>query len=78
MKIVTNGRAKITVNGKEIGTIEGFAKVFIDPEPIKAVELKYEPYPYHTCLDCGDGWMFSTNDNKCLGCGGTNIKHENV
>jgi len=65
------------VNGKEFGTIEGFAKVFIDTNPVKAVELNYEPSPCHICQDCGDEWMFSTNDNKCLSCGGSNIKHEN-
>lgn len=77
-KILSGGKAKVTIGGKIMELDINDIKITPKSDFPEAIEHDYKPYPYHECMECGDNWMFSTNDTKCMECGSTNIKHENL
>lgn len=73
-KILTGCKAKVFVNGKLIGTFDSI-DIIPSSKETEAVCYIGSKLPNHKCRNCGDKWMFSTDDNKCMMCESENIEH---
>lgn len=72
--ILKGGKAKLLVNGivvAEFNSVDVTETKNYNESDIYEINSLL----YHKCVDCGDTWTLSTNDNECMKCCSNNIEH---